>query len=198
MTLDEPNVLESPAAVSEQQQMPAPLDRTVEQQMLEGLTSVVAKMTDLQQTIEERLSYDQVKEKAFDRLYAEVEEVRQERSFQQVRPLLIDLLLLFDRIEQCRQQIGKQTSTTSDVAQMLQTISDELREVLYRREVEVIVATSPTFDRTVQQVVGLQPTASASEHNQVVRVVRRGFRHRNRILRPEEVIINNYTPIDGR
>ncbi len=195
-----PNDLSMPEAVpivSEEPQPSAASSGAVEQQMPEELASLVAEVTALRQTIEERLSYDRVKEEAFDRLYAEVEEVRQERAFQLVRPLLIDLLLLFDRIKLCREDVSRQASTAFDVAQMLQTISDELLEVLYRREVEVIVAESPTFNRALQQVVGSRPTTSAAQHNQVVRVVRQGFRHRNRILRPEEVIVKSYTPIDG-
>ncbi len=164
----------------------------LEQSLLQELDDLQSEVAELRKVIEERLAYDRVKEEAFDRLYVEVEEVRQDRTFQQVRPLLIDLLLLYDRIEQGMQQIYGERVSRSDVAQLLKSLSEELLEILYRREVEAIVAPSSTFDRTLQQAVSLQPTAFESEHNQVVRVVRRGFRYRNRILRPEEVIVSSY------
>lgn len=164
----------------------------LEQSLLQELDDLQSEVAELRKVIEERLAYDRVKEEAFDRLYVEVEEVRQDRTFQQVRPLLIDLLLLYDRIEQGMQQIYGERVSRSDVAQLLKSLSEELLEILYRREVETIVAPSSTFDRTLQQAVSLQPTTFESEHNQVVRVVRRGFRYRNRILRPEEVIVNSY------
>lgn len=169
-------------------------DETGEQQPLSGMDTILAKVADLHQVIEEHLAYDRIKEEAFNRLYAEVEEVRQERSFQQLRPLLVDLILLYDRIEAGIRQLDELERGMPAVAQLLRSFRDEVLEILYRRDVEVIVVGSPTFDRTLQQVMKLQPTASADEHNQVVRIVRRGFRHRNRILRSEEVIVSTYKP----
>lgn len=167
-------------------------DVSVEQQILLNMDNIIAGVTALNQIMKERLVYDRVKEEAFDRLYVEVEEVRQERGFQQIRPLLMDLILLYDRIELGMQQLYGLEGSMPEVVQLLQSFRDELLEVLYRREVEVIVAPTATFDRTLQQAVSVQPTVVLSEHNQVVRVVRRGFRYRNRILRSEEVIVSSY------
>lgn len=167
-------------------------DVSVEQQILLNMDNIIAGVTALNQIIKERLVYDHVKEEAFDRLYVEVEEVRQERGFQQIRPLLMDLILLYDRIELGMQQLYGLEGSMPEVVQLLQSFRDELLEVLYRREVEAIVVPTATFDRTLQQAVSVQPTVVLSEHNQVVRVVRRGFRYRSRILRSEEVIISSY------
>jgi molecular chaperone GrpE len=167
-------------------------DVSVEQQILLNMDNIIAGVTALNQIIKERLVYDRAKEEAFDRLYVEVEEVRQERGFQQIRPLLMDLILLYDRIELGMQQLYGLEGSMPEVVQLLQSFRDELLEVLYRREVEAIVVPTATFDRTLQQAVSVQPTVVLSEHNQVVRVVRRGFRYRNRILRSEEVIVSSY------
>jgi molecular chaperone GrpE len=168
------------------------IDESLEQQVLSGMDNILAEVAALHQTIKERLAYDHVKEEAFDRLYAEVEEVRQERSFQQLRPLLMDLILLYDRIEQGIQQMYELEGNSLGVIHLLTSFRDEVLEILYRRDVEMIVVGSIAFDRTLQQVMKLQPTALAEEHNQVARVVRRGFRYRNRILRSEEVIVYSY------
>lgn len=189
MALNDFTTPESPSEIVEEQAESISVD--VEQQMLCSMENIVAEVAALHGTIKERLAYDRVKEEAFDRLYAEVEEIRQERSFQQVRPLLMDLILLYDRIELGLQQTYGLEGNMPDVVQLLRSFKDELLEILYRREVEMII-TSSTFDRTLQQVIKIQPTAFADEHNQVVRVVRRGFRYRNRILRSEEVIISSY------
>jgi molecular chaperone GrpE len=167
-------------------------DVSVEQQILLNMDNIIAGVTALNQIIKERLVYDRAKEEAFDRLYVEVEEVRQERGFQQIRPLLMDLILLYDRIELGMQQLYGLEGSMPEVVQLLQSFRDELLEILYRREVEAIVVPTATFDRTLQQAVSVQPTVVLSEHNQVVRVVRRGFRYRNRILRSEEVIVSSY------
>lgn len=164
----------------------------IEQQIFTAIRSLAAEVAALQDTVAGRLSYDQEKETAFDYLYAELEAVKQERAFEQVRPLFIDLMLLFDRVESCRQEMIDSASASPAFAQILQTIGDELLEVLSRREVEILTITSPVFDREVQQVVGTRPASSEAANNQVVRVVRRGFRYRNRIIRPEQVIVSKY------
>ena len=74
----------------------------------------------------------------------------------------------------------------------LGTIRDELLEVLYRRDVAPIHHASMTFDSSVQQAIGTEPAASAEDNNLVARVIRRGFRHGERVLRPEEVIVKRY------
>jgi molecular chaperone GrpE len=165
---------------------------STEQQLLTGFADVIAEVAALRQTVETCLLNDKVTEEAFDRLYVEVEEVRQERGFQQVRPLFMDLILLYDRIELGIQQMSELEASMPDVVQLLKSFRDELIEILYRREIETIVTPTTTFDRTLQQAVSVQPTGMEQEHNQVVRVVRRGFRYRNRILRSEEVIVRSY------
>ena len=190
MTLDDSPAPESLSVIEEDQS--ECISGSIEQQMLSGVDTILTEITALHQTIKERLAYDRVKEEAFDRLYAEVEEVRQERSFQQLRPLLMDLILLYDRIELGIRQMQELEGSMPGVAQLLKSFRDEVLEILYRRDVEAIVVGSSTFDRSLQQVIKLQPTAFAREHNQVVRVVRRGFRYRNRVLRSEEVIVSSY------
>jgi molecular chaperone GrpE (heat shock protein) len=169
-----------------------PRDDSAQQQLLSSLDAVHADIAALREIVKERLTYDGVKEEAFDRLYAEVEEARQERSFQQLRPFLMDLILLYDRIELGMQQMQERTASLPAVVQLLRSFGDEVLEILYRREVEVLVVTSATFDRALQQAIKLQPTDRAAEHQQVLRVVRRGFRYRQRILRSEEVIVGIY------
>lgn len=200
MTPDNVNIPESVSLISEEPQPSEFVEESAEQQfyesteqqLLTGFADVIAEVAALRQTVETCLMNDKIKEEAFDRLYVEVEEVRQERGFQQVRPLFMDLILLYDRIEGGIQQISELEAGMSEVAQLLKSFRDELIEILCRREVETIVAPTITFDRTLQQAVSVQPTLIEHEHNQVVRVVRRGFRYRNRILRSEEVIVRSY------
>lgn len=190
MALDDVTIPASPSEIAEKQADAH--NGSSDQHMQSSIDNIVAEVAALHQTVKERLTYDHVKEEAFDRLYVEVEEARQERSFQQVRPLLMDLILLYDRIELGIQQLNGLEGNRAGIAQLLKSFRDEVLEILFRREVEVIITASPTFDRSLQQAIKIQPTTFANEHNQVVRVVRRGFRYRNRILRSEEVIVSSY------
>jgi molecular chaperone GrpE (heat shock protein) len=141
----------------------------------------------LSDMFESRLRLDKAKDEAFNRLYAELDALRRAESVQQLKPFYLDLILLYDRIEQiCSAQTDPAT------ADLLGTIRDELLEVLYRRDVAPICHASVNFDSSVQQAIGTEPAAGPDDNNVVARVIRRGFRYGERVLRPEEVIVKRY------
>lgn len=146
-----------------------------------------ASVQSLSEMFESRLRRDKTKDEAFDRLYAELDAFRRAESVQQLKPFYLDLILLYDRIEQiCSAQ------TDHAIANLLGTIRDELLEVLYRRDVAPIYHASITFDSSVQQAIGTEFVASPEDNNVVARVIRRGFQYGERVLRPEEVIVKRY------
>jgi hypothetical protein len=52
---------------------------------------------------------------------------------------------------------------------LLKTLRDELVEILYRREVEVIETTSLTFDPAIQRAIGTELASVETEHNQIAK-----------------------------
>lgn len=163
-----------------------------QQQMLGMLNTLQQNFTSLLNVVTNRLSYDKTKEVAFDRLYKEMEEMKQDQELQQFRPLFIDLILLIDRMNNIyndKLELGEHNPELIDV---LQTLSHEVLEILYRRGVELIVAPSNKFDPKIQQVVDVIPTNIPAEDNMVVHMVRHGFKYKDVVLRPEEVIIKKY------
>jgi len=192
----EPEVLnnqEQPPDEQVEETPSSPQDEAISRQMFTAIESLATEFSSLNRTIEKRLSYDNVKEEAFERLYAELEDLKKNSAFEQLRPLYMDLILLFDRIENIRQNTNQSATTISPLPDVLKTLSDELLEILYRRGVEPIKTTDSTFDPSVQQAIGTQPTLFEVENNQVAHVVRRGFRYGERIIRAEEVIIKKYS-----
>jgi len=165
---------------------------TTRQRIFGAIDRLVIEMSSLNQIVQERLSYDRTKEEAFERLYAELEDLKKNSAFEQIRPIYMDLILLFDRIENINADMSHST-TSSPLFDILKTLSDEILEILYRREVELI----NTTDKFDQKVIDIQSTCVEVENNQVVRVVRRGFRYRSQILRAEEVVIKRYSPENG-
>lgn len=79
---------------------------------------------------------------------------------------------------------------------ILKTLSEELVEILYRRDVEIIRTDSSVFDPTVQKAIGTEITEVETENKHIAKVVRKGFKFRERILRPEEVIVKKYKKPD--
>lgn len=157
-------------------------------EVLGATSSLDARLLQLSELVQGRLAYDKAKEEAFDRLYGELEHLKSNAAFEQLRPLYLDLILLFDRIE----NICQSASGDSNALSLFRSLNDELVEILYRREIEVIQSVSVVFDPSNQRAIGVEPTPAEGESGRVARVVRRGFRYRNRLIRAEEVIVKKY------
>jgi molecular chaperone GrpE (heat shock protein) len=160
-----------------------------QQQVISMLSSLQSNFSSLLQVISNRLRYDRTKEAAFDLLYQEMEDLKQDQEISQLRPLYIDLILLIDRMNSIYNTKIDSGCKSPELVDTLQTLSHEVLEILYRRGVELIVSTSTTFDPKIQQVVEVVSTTDQEEDNQVVEVLRHGFKYKDVVLRPEEVII---------
>ncbi|SFJ36294.1 nucleotide exchange factor GrpE [Thermoflavimicrobium dichotomicum] len=165
-----------------------------QQQVLSFLSSLQANFSSLVRLIESRLKYDKTKEAAFERLYQEMDELKQDQELNQLRPLYIDLILLIDRMNNIYKEKVSSGSASPEITSLLESLSHELIEILYRRGVELIVCPSPRFDPKIQQVIRVIPTSNPQEDNLVVEVVRHGFKYKDVLLRPEEVVIKKYKP----
>ncbi len=150
------------------------------------------QLEELVSTVRGRLSYDETKEQAFERLYAELDALKRNAAIDNIKPLLLDLILLYDRMEQSREQAAAEQELVP--VETLQSFIDELLEVLFRRDVGLIEPGSPSFDYNQQKAVGVVDATDPAEHQRVDRVVRRGFRLGDRILRAEEVIVRRLMP----
>lgn len=92
----------------------------------------------------------QDEEKAFERLYAELDSFR--REAQHLKPLYVDLILLHHRVEHILA-----TQTDPSIVNLLGTIRDELLQVLYRPDVVPISNGTATIDSSIQQALGTKP-----------------------------------------
>ena len=102
------------------------------------------------------------------------------------------VILVFDRIENMCNDSGYASPIVPSLTALFKTLSDEVLEILSRREVEIIQTASPKFDPITQRAVGTELAPTEPENNEIARVVRRGFRYRDRVIRAEEVIVKKY------
>lgn len=150
------------------------------------------EIAELRKTVSETLVNDQVKERAFDQLYKELRQYKDDFLFQAEKPLLLDLLLFYDSLNWFQESLIKQEMSPDVIADSFQYLLDEFLEVLYRRDV-MPIEQSETFDRKVHKAVKVAPTDDASLDYKIAQVLKRGFHRADRLLRPEEVIIHRAT-----
>lgn len=147
-------------------------------------------VTDLRRLMEER-SGDASRDTAVERLGAELKAYRDDFVGQAEKPLLLDLLMLYDSFHWFHQSLIRQETSPEVIADAFQFLVDELLEILYRRDV-VPIATNERFDRTMHKAVQVTEAEQSQDDNRIARVVKRGFMRRDLVLRPEEVVVYRY------
>jgi molecular chaperone GrpE len=85
-------------------------------------------------------------------------------------------------------QAAKQENEQSTIFVGMSMVYKQLQEFLRDQGVEEIPCVGAAFDPNVQEAVSQQPTADVPE-GQVVAQVRRGYRLRERLLRPASVVV---------
>ena len=135
-------------------------------------------------------------QQAFDALYEELKQYRENFLEQAEKPLLLDLLLFYDSMNWFRQSMDKQDMSEEVLVDSFQYLMDEFLEILYRRDVAPMEA-SEFFDRTRHRAVRAQKTTTAEDHERILKVLKRGFQRGNGVLRAEEVEIYRADTDDG-
>jgi len=146
---------------------------------------------ELKELFETRLSNDEAKNKAFDKLYEELRQYKDDFLFQSEKPLLLDLLLFYDSLNWFQESLIKQEMSPDVIADSFQYLIDEFLEVLYRRDV-MPIDESTSFDAKIHKAVKVVPADSEEDNNKITQVLKRGFARADRGLRPEEVVIARF------
>ena len=157
----------------------------------DALRRLAEEIGEMRKMVHDRLNNDVVREKAFDQLYEELRQYKEDFLFQAEKPLLLDLLLFYDSMNWFQESLIKQEMSPDVIADSFQYLIDEFLEVLYRRDV-VPVEESSRFDRTVHRAVKVNDTDDEDEDYTIAQVLKRGFSRAQKPLRPEEVVILRY------
>lgn len=137
----------------------------------------------------DRFREDKLKQQAFDRLYDELKQYKDQFVFQSQKPVFLDLILLYD-------DVGRMVKSANDAEweKKLGFLQEMIREILYRRDVEVIDETPATFDKNCQKALRRVTTGDPAQDFAVKELVRDGFQWDGKVLRPQEVIVYRYDP----
>lgn len=153
-------------------------------------TKILEELDHIRELFSKRLSYDKSKDEAFERLYLELDEIKRNRAFEDSRPLFTDLILFYDRMQSAI------IDAEPKGANVLESLLSELKEILYRREIDTINNESDVFDPSFQRAVNSKTVESDELNGKVIKVLREGFVYRGIVLRPEEVVVGCYQQPD--
>ena len=153
---------------------------------------LAAELAEMRQVIADISAAEKSREdKAFDQLYEELRQYKEDFLFQAEKPLLLDLLLFYDSLNWFQETLVKQEMSPDVIADSFQYLLEEFLEVLYRRDV-VPAEQHDTFNMKTHRAVKAVTTDDESEHQKIAQVLKRGFMRGAKPLRPEEVIVKRY------
>ncbi len=160
------------------------------------LDALAEELGSVREGLEGLARRDEIQKQAFDALYEELRQYKEDFIFQMEKPLLLDLLLFYDSLNWFQQSLLLQEMSPEVTADSFQYLLDEFLELLYRRDV-LPSETRTRFDKRYQKAVKVINTDEADLDYQVQEVVKRGFGRSGRTLRPEEVVVYRYSPDGG-
>lgn len=158
---------------------------TTFQQSMQTLTRMVEQ---LRADFDTKIKYDQSKESTIDALHRELQEYRGDLVFKILRPVINDLLALYDDIGHMAARHGDE----SPLAKEMKAVQGDIAEIMARHGFEVFEAPDETYDSSVQRVQQVIETNESDRDHQIARRVRAGVLSGERLLRHEVVDIYRY------
>ncbi len=145
--------------------------------------------------LEDKIANDSVKEKAFEELYSQLESYKRNFVFSAMKPVILDMLLLYDRIENeiCHKQLE-----TANPENDLVSYRDELLEILCRNDVIPMEVSNEgdKFNPEKSNAVDKCETDDPDLDGKICKVLKVGFKRGVAIIRPE--IVQVYKSKAGR
>jgi molecular chaperone GrpE (heat shock protein) len=129
-----------------------------------------------------------------------------------LRPVIRDLISLYDDISEIHRQLALALSSQEErgnlagsalilfenvaaPAKQLEHNRDAIIEVLERLDVTLLPLGSGKLDKLSQRATSVELTDNSDLDNEIVKVTKRGFTWKDRVMRPEEVVIKKWKGI---
>jgi len=163
-------------------------------------------MTGVQETLDKRSAINQ---QLFDALHEELKGYRDGFLLEVLqKPLVRDLVCLFDDLSTIRRQIAAfaaEAKTSGEAAPCASTSEflkhleenldhsvDFVVEVMSRMEVTQLEPALGKLDKKNQRAISVELADSPEEDGDIIRSVKPGFIWRERVVRPEEVVVKKW------
>lgn len=180
-------------------------ENTIALERLESAAALQRALPSLMGAIQENLMQKNcVNQELFDALHGELRSYKDGFLLEVFhRPIVVDLITLFDDLSALHRQTAAcvedpQSGPAATAVQLrnfntnLDHILHSLLEILARMEVQRLEASTGKLDKQKQRAVSVE-LADCKEDDQLISVsVKPGFRWRERLMRPEEVVIKKW------
>ncbi|MGQ9889110.1 MAG: nucleotide exchange factor GrpE [Aggregatilineales bacterium] len=166
-----------------------PVAEVVQQRLdavVNAVEAIAQAVSQLRMDFDTKIKYDESKDRTINALHQELQDYRADIVLKHQRPLVNDLISLYD-------DLGRMVAAGGTV-ERLSDIRADIEAILARNGIEAYEMPGDTFDSAFQRVQQVVPTDIAEQDRRVAARVRCGFRYGDRVIRPELVNIFRYTP----
>lgn len=147
--------------------------------------TVEEELAGLRDLFQRRLLNDRLQKQMYEELCRQLDQAGDERVRQILTPVLRQVILVLDRIESAPQ--------CGDI----DSISNELEELLVRQGVSRMNCVGTPFTPNLHQAVRVTEVEAAEHDGIVLRELRGGYQHGDKVLRAAEVEVGRFTPAEG-
>ena len=178
------------------------------QDALAGQSPLPGLMENVQETLDRKQLLNQ---KLFDSLYEELRGYKDGFLLEVLhKPVVRDLITLFDDLSGLYAQMTgfvekqegepeltpREKATLAQIkthARNLDHVIHAMVEVMERVDVTRMEPSSGRLNKVTQRAVAIEPTESEEEDGMIARSVKPGFQWRERVVRPEQVVMKKWT-----
>jgi molecular chaperone GrpE (heat shock protein) len=150
---------------------------------------VLEQLKGLREAFDAKIRYDEASERRIESMSEELAEYRQDFHLKLLRPMLLDLIAMYDDLTQVLAAADCPPMTSKH----LEFFRGSVEQVLARNGVEPFKVDGVMLDRTHQKVVRVTETPNPELDRQVENRLRPGFFMNGKVLRPEWVSVYRYT-----
>lgn len=172
------------------------LDKTISAtEIKDTMLALLVMMRNLRDDFDTKVKYDESKERVIESLHKELLIHREGLHFRVLRPIFLDLIILYDNMGKLLEGIVSDSSiSATQVAQGLSVLQDSIQEILRSNGAEAFITEEETFLPARQKIQKVIPTPDPAQDKQIAKRVRSGFEYEGKLLRHEMVEVYKYTP----
>lgn len=150
----------------------------------------------LQSVFTQKVSNDSTKDKAFEKLYEQLEAYKKNFIKSAIKPFISDLILLHDRLENNLNSLD--SSENKNFKDTMQMFKDELLEIFFRNSILPLPKSEPgeKFNPEKSNAIKKIETVDITQDGLICEVLQEGFIHDEKVFRPELVSIYKFKAAD--
>lgn len=157
------------------------------------LLALEAKTETLAVSFNDKLRFDEYKEKIIDRLHSEVQEYKGDLIDKATRPIMLDLIIAIDNLYKCVLNVEKKEKLEKDyVVKLLNGAKEELQEILYREGIEEYEESDIRFNPYRHKLLKVEEIDDIRKDKTISNTLSLGYEANGKVIRKQLVNVYVY------